>query len=124
MYRRFSVKPVKRVFSHGLALALLLAGAVALADVKPLPRAQWPTTVGEAVPRILKALGPTQRSIVANTSKDGLHLLQSEWGDDIEQLLGLNKGNTALVDATCGRPCAVDQATLLLMEASWEALQH
>lgn len=115
---------MNRLPGLSLILALLLLSKGAIAEVKALPRTQWPTTVAEAVPRILNALGPTQRSIVANTSKDGLHLLQGEWGDDIEQLLGLNNGNTVLVETACGRPCAVDQATLLLMEASWEALQH
>jgi hypothetical protein len=51
-------------------------------------------------------------------------LLQAEWGEDIEQLLGLDKGNTALVEATCGHPCPVEQATLLLMEATWAALKQ
>lgn len=108
----------------GLALALLLLGAGASADVKPLPQSQWPHTVAEAVPHILSTMRPLQRSIVGDTSKDSLNLLQAEWGEDIEQLLGLSKGNTVLVEATCGQPCSVEQATLKLMEATWEALKQ
>ena len=107
-----------------LALALMLFSAAALAEVKPLPRAEWPQSVAGAVPRILSALLPTQRAIIGGTSKDSLFLMQGEWGEDVGQLLGLQNGNTALVDATCGRPCNADEATLLLMEAAWEALQH
>ena len=105
------------------ALSLLLLSAVALADVKPLPQSQWPHTVAEAVPSILALLTPTQQSIISNTARENLFWLQGEWGDDIEQLLGLNSGNTALREAACGHPCPVDQATLKLMEASWEALK-
>ena len=108
----------------GLALALLLLGAGATADVKPLLQSEWPRTVAQAVPHILGTMRPLQRSIVSDTSKDSLFLLQAEWGEDVEQLLGLSKGNTALIEAACGQPCSVEQATLKLMEATWEALKQ
>jgi hypothetical protein len=109
---------------HAIALSFLFLSTAARADVQPLPQSQWPRTAQEAVPSILITLSPTQRSIVGHTSKESLHLLKSEWGEDIGQLLGLNSGNTALIEATCGRPCFVDQATLMLMEAAWAALQQ
>ncbi len=105
-----------------LALVALLACTGSYAEVQPLPRAQWPTTAAAAVPHIISALGPSQKSIVRGTSKENLFMLQGEWGEDIETLLGLNDGNLALTTATCGRPCPVDRATLLLMEAVWESL--
>jgi hypothetical protein len=105
----------------GLALALVCAST--LADVKPLSRSQWPTTVAAAVPLIVAALTPAQRSIVLATSRDSLSTLQGEWGEDIETMLGLNAGNATLVVAVCGRDCSVDQATLLLMQAAWDALK-
>lgn len=105
-------------------LVFVLFHAGVLADVKPLPQSEWPRTVATAVPHILGAMRPLQKSIVSDTSKDSLFLLQAEWGEDIEQLLGLDKGNTALVEATCGHPCPVEQATLLLMEATWAALKQ
>ncbi len=89
-----------------------------------MPRSQWPGTVASAVPFILNTLTPSQRSIVVGTPRENLFLLQGEWGDDIENLLGLNSGNSALVVAACGQPCKVDQATLLLMEAAWTELQR
>ena len=105
-----------------LALALVLQSAGAFADTKPLPPSQWPRTVAEAVPHILASMTPTQRSIVGATSKDSLFLLLGEWGDDIEKLLGLTIGNKALVEDACGRACSVEQATLLLMEATRKVL--
>ena len=109
---------------HCLALSLLLYGAAASADVKPLTQSQWPRTVAEAVPHIVAAMTPTTISVVSRTSKDSLFLFMGEWGDDIEQLLGLNKGNEELAASACGQPCPVKQATLLLMEAAWGTLDH
>ena len=107
-----------------LALSVLLYSAAASADVKPLTQSQWPHTVAEAVPHIIAAMTPTTLSIVSRTSKDSLFLFLGEWGDDIEQLLGLNNGNKELAASACGQPCSVKQATLLLMEAAWETLDH
>ena len=105
-----------------LAFALAIVSGTAFAGVKPLPSSQWPSTAAAAVPLIIAALTPVQRSIVMGTSKENLFMLQAEWGDDIETLLGLNAGNTAMVAAACNETCRVDKATLLLMEAAWEAL--
>ena len=109
---------------HCLALFLLLFSAEGFADVKPLPQSQWPRTVAEAVPHIVAAMTPTTRSVVSRTSKDSLFLFMGEWGDDIEQLVGLDKGNKALIENACGQPCPVKQVTLLLMEAAWATLDH
>ncbi len=106
----------------GPALALLLLSTAVLAEVKPLPHSSWPHTVAEAVPHILGTLTPTQRQIIQATSKDSLFLFMGEWGEDIEQLVGLNNGNAVLTQASCGHPCTVEQATLKLMEATWDAL--
>lgn len=105
------------------AFVLAVVSVQALADVKPLPGSQWPSTVAGALPHILATLTPAQRSIVVGTSRENLFMLQGEWGEDIEVLLGLNAGNTALLEAVCGAACRVDQATLLLMEAAWDALK-
>lgn len=104
------------------ALALLLLSSCTLADVAALAPDQWPGTVAQAVPQILAVLSPTTRSIIPGTPRDSLVLLQAELGEDIRQRLGLDHGNTALVAAACGRPCSIEQATLRLMEATWQAL--
>ena len=109
---------------YGLTLALLLLPAGAAAEVKPLPPTRWPNTVAEAVPHILTALTPTQKSIISGTSKENLVLFSGEWGEDIEILLGLNSGNALLLHASCAGPCNVEQATLTLMQAAWDALQQ
>lgn len=114
---------MKHLLSTAIGLVFCTLATLAIADVKPLPRAQWPSTVAEAVPKIMATLNATQKSIIQGTSKDSLPQFLGEWGEDIEQLLGLNHGNTVLVAAACGRPCPTDEATLALMEAVWAALQ-
>jgi len=103
-------------------LGLIFFSATALADVKPLPTSQWPTTVADAVPPVIAILTPTTRSIIRGTPKENLVLLQDQLGEDIRVLLGLKKGNVQLVNAACGGPCTAEDATLRLMEALLEAL--
>lgn len=108
------------------ALALILGPAAgARAQLPPpLPPAQWPVTVQQAVPLIIQRLTVTQKALVIGTPRENLFLLQGEWGDDIESHLGLNHGNTRLLHNACQRACTVDEATMLLMIATWEALQR
>lgn len=108
--------------TYGLALALLLYSTCSMAEVKPMPQSSWPSTVAEAVPHILGSLSLTQRSIIGGTSKGNLYLFMGDWGEDIQVLLGLKRGNTTLVQTSCGQPCTAEQATLKLMEAAWDAL--
>ena len=61
--------------------------------------------------------------IVSDTKMDSLFLLLGEWGEDVGKLLGLDNGNRALIEDACARACTVEQATLTLMEAAWEALK-
>ncbi len=110
--------------TFGFAAYLLLANASTFADVKPLPESQWPSTTATAIPYILAEMTPTTRSIVKDTSEDSLFLLMGEWGADVAQLLGLAKGNKALVEDACGRPCSIEQATLALMQAARLSLQR
>jgi hypothetical protein len=77
-------------------LSLIFFSAAALADVKPLPPSQWPTTVADAVPPVVAILTPTTRSIIRGTPKENLVLFQDQLGEDIRVLLGLKKGNVQL----------------------------
>jgi len=107
-----------------LALVLCLAAPARAQLPPPLPRAQWPATVRQAVPLIIERLTPTQKALVIGTPKENLFMLQGEWGDDIESHLGLTRGNKRLLQNTCKRACTVDEATMLLMIATWEVLQR
>jgi len=48
----------------------------------------------------------------------------AEWTEDVQQVLGLRRGNSKLIAAACQRACTPEQATARIMEAAWEALQH
>lgn len=100
----------------------LVAAAFA---VPPALRAdeRWPQTPQDAVRDTLQRLRPSQRSIVRGTSRENLFMLQGEWGEDIVQRLGLDRGNATLARALCGRPCTPDEASLAVMQAVWDALQ-
>jgi hypothetical protein len=118
------VEPLRTGRKRSVVAALAwFACAHAAADVKPLPRSEWPTTVSAAVPLILKNMTPTQRFVVAGTERESLFLLLGEWGEDIEKLLGLNDGNVELMEAVCRSSCKSEEGTLMLMFASWEALR-
>jgi hypothetical protein len=82
-----------------------------------------PETLGSAAAMALAKLGPSQRSIVRGTAKDSLVMLVPEWGEDIQELLQLNAENKKLLAVICKRSCTPEEATLMVMEAVWEALQ-
>lgn len=107
---------------HGMLVAVLMVNTQVGAEIKPLPTSQWPRTVTEAVPLVVRSMNPTQQSIVSNTSLENLSLLQGEWGEDIAQLLGIDKGNKALIDSACGSSCNPAQAAAVVMQAAWKAL--
>jgi hypothetical protein len=109
----------------------LLAGLLSVAS----PRAQQPKPESEPALRVasssslqravkltLAALKPHQKSLVRGTAKDSLFLLMPEWGSDIQELLGLNPSNVGLATELCAKPCSVEEATLLVMEAAHEVL--
>ena len=107
---------------RSVLMLVLLANTPVMADTKPLPKSQWPRTVSEAVPLVIRSMNPTQQSIVSNTSLENLPMLQGEWGEDIAQLLGIDKGNRALIEAACGISCTPAKVTAVLMQATWKAL--
>jgi hypothetical protein len=111
------------------ALAVLVLGLLGSAGLgHAQDRAQNKSvpdgSVEAAVAAIIQRLNPAQRSIVQGTPKDNLFMLQGEWGEDIEELLGLEQGNQALKAAVCAAVCTSDQATFLLMQKAWEVLQR
>jgi hypothetical protein len=107
-----------------VALLFVFARTNAQADVKPLPKSEWPTTVSAAVPLIVRTMTPTQRALVAGTERDSVFLLLGEWGEDIETLLGLEAGNDALLQDACKARYKTEEATLQLMFAAWELLRR
>ena len=84
----------------------------------------WPDTLDGAVSVVVGKLNQNQKSIIRSAAKDNLLVSLAEWAEDIQAVLGLHSGNSKLIAAVCQRACTPDQATILIMEAAWEALQR
>ena len=88
---------------------------------KPVP--DWPTTVEEAVNRILDKLTSAQKDEVRKTPSGELDLLHFGLGTAIRNECGLWEGNTALL-AACGSPdIHPDSASDVIIRAIWEKLR-
>ena len=93
---------------------------------KPLPQAPqaaWLTSSDAVVDDILAHLNETSRAIIRAKSRHELDLANVTWGAYIRDHYGMTKGNDALLQDTCGKPCHPDNASIILMERAWEALQ-
>ena len=87
------------------------------------PAPDWPTTVDEAVDRILAKLTDAQKDEVRTTPEADLDLLHFGLGTAIRNECGLWDGNTALL-AACGSPdMHPDSASDVIVRAIWEKLQ-
>ena len=87
------------------------------------PAPDWPTTVDEAVDRILAKLTDAQKDEVRRTPAADLDFLHFGLGTAIRNECGLWEGNTALL-AACGSPdMHPDDASDVIVRAVWERLQ-
>lgn len=87
-------------------------------------RDTWPTTVDEAVRRIIGTLDNESKARVRATSKDQLIQYHLGWGMGIRNSLGLWRGNDKLLES-CGRgkPVHPDECSMVIIEAVWTLLQ-
>ena len=87
------------------------------------PAPDWPTTVDEAVDRILAKLTDAQKDEVRTTPEADLDLLHFWLGTAIRNECGLWDGNTALL-AACGSPdMHPDSASGVIVRAVWEKVR-
>ena len=87
------------------------------------PAPDWPTTVEEAVDRILAKLTDGQKDDVRKTPLAELELLHFGLGTAVRNECGLWEGNTALL-AACGSPDVhADSASAVIVRAVWERLR-
>jgi hypothetical protein len=107
-----------------LHLALLIGlGANADDDDKPLSPDQWPTTVEATVADLLQRMPPDAKEKLRVTSRSDLILYHHGLGTYIRNYYGLWRGNQKLRLSACGKPCHVDDASQVIIEAAWEKLQ-
>ena len=82
---------------------------------------QLPTTVKEAVARILGDMTDEDKETVRNTKENDLIMFHHGWGTGIRNSLGLWGRNDALLkDAGKTHP---DDVSMIIIRAVWQALQ-
>ena len=113
-----------------IALALLLSltfsGASFAQDKEeePLGPDKWPTTVNATVADLLSVLPATDKEAIRKTKKEDLIQYHHGWGTGIRNHYGLWRGNQALIEDACHKPCHPDDASMKIIEAVWQALQR
>lgn len=107
-----------------LFLLLSVAGQIFAQEEPDLRPGNWPTSVQETVADILKSLSDEDKATLRKTRKDDLIMFHHGWGTGIRNHYGLWRGNDKLIESACGKGCHPDDASMVIIEAVWLALQH
>lgn len=85
----------------------------------------WPRTLVQAVDQIVDGMSDEEQNAVKSKPRENLIEFHMGWGMGIRNGLGLWRGNDALVISACGgERCHPDDASMKIIEAVWERLQH
>lgn len=84
---------------------------------------KWPITVKATVVDLLSTMSAESKETVRKTKKDALIKFHHGWGTGIRNHYGLWRGNIALIEDACGKPCHPDDASMVIIEAVWKALK-
>ena len=125
--RFFTIKTAvfRTSLTFSALLFLLLASSPAMAEKEPLGPDRWPTSVDAAVDDILSSLSAEHKQILLNTPKENLIRFHHGWGTGIRNYYGLWRGNNELLrDACDGELCHPDEASMVIIERVWEAVQE
>lgn len=115
------VRPMKKIV---FLLILLVASSVMAEDKEPLGPDQWPRTVEATVSDLISSLPDADKATVRETKKEDLIRFHHGWGTWIRNHYGLWRGNDELIESACGRRCHPDEASMVIIEAVWTALQE
>jgi hypothetical protein len=114
---------MKKIILTLIALVLACTSSLAKDKEEPLGPEAWPVTVKATVSDILSEMPPENKETVRKTKKDDLILFHSGWGMGIRNHYGLWRGNNKLIEDACGKDCHPDNASMVIIEAVWAALQ-
>ncbi len=84
----------------------------------------WPETINEAVLTIISELSEANKILIKNFEQERLIKLHHGFGTGIRNDFGLWKGNKALIESACGKPCHPDTASMAIIEALWRKLNE
>jgi hypothetical protein len=113
---------MKRLLS--LLLLLTVAMSAWAQEEEPLGPDKWPTTVEATVSDLLSTLPPEDKAKLRSTKKEDLIMFHHGWGTGIRNYYGLWRGNENLIESACGKGCHPDDASMVIIEAVWSALQN
>jgi hypothetical protein len=84
-------------------------------------RASWPSTLDQAVTRLIDEMDEADKKIIRETKEEELMTFHHGWGTGIRNEFGLWRGNTNLLaDCHADHP---DGASTVIIKAVWERLQ-
>lgn len=106
-----------------LIFCSLSAAAMSDAQEAPLEADTWPTSVSATVEDLLDRMSDEEKRTVRQTKEEDLIQFHHGWGTGIRNHYGLWRGNTALIEDACGKGCHPDDASMVIIEAVWRALQ-
>jgi hypothetical protein len=109
-------------FLAAVSLGLSSANAIT-AEGDALPPEKWPTTLADAVAYIKIGLSEDDKRLLRETTKEDLIKFHMGWGMAIRNGFGLWRGNDELIESACGKGCHPDDASMVIIEAVWAALQ-
>lgn len=108
-----------------LGMFVCLPAAAQKPPAAPKPAAPvWITNADAVVDDILAHLSESSRAIIRAKSRQELNVANASWGAYIREHYGMTRGNDALLQDACGKPCHPDNASIIIMERAWEALQE
>jgi uncharacterized protein DUF6794 len=106
-----------------ITAAFMLLPSLAWAADDLLGPETWPTSVAETVRDIVRRMPEKDKELIRTTKKKDLIRFHHGWGTGIRNYYGLRRGNEKLMLSACGRPCDADEASMVIIEAVWQALQ-
>lgn len=106
-----------------IAVFTVLSSVAWSAEDEVLGPDKWPTSVAETVKDIVQQLPEKDKEVVRITKKEDLIKFHHGWGTGIRNHYGLWRGNDNLILSACGKPCHPDDASMVIIEAVWSALQ-
>ena len=110
---------------RGLFMAfagLLIWAHASLASARGIKFDSLPTTVAGVVRDIVARLPAEDRALIKSTRKQDLIKFHG-WRTQIRDRYGLWQSNSKLVEEACSGPCHPDDASMLIIQAVWQALQ-
>ena len=106
---------------RSVVAVLAICSLAAQSRTQPLSPADWSTTVQETVRDILANMSAEEKTKIHDTKRES-HSIPFDLGCRNPEPLRSLEGDGELMLSACGRPCHPDDASMKIMEATWDEL--